>query len=49
MGAQGGFIFFAKRASKLTFSNQGCYLTYFAPFDPSLFPASLHNNFLSKS
>jgi len=49
MGAQGALIFLARRASKLTFSNHGCYLTYFAPFDPNLFPASLQSNFLNKS
>jgi hypothetical protein len=49
IGAQGAFIFFVNKASKLTFSNQGCSLTYLAPFDPNLLPASLHNNFFTKS
>lgn len=49
IGAQGAFIFLWKMASKLTFSNQGCSLTYLAPFDPSLLPASLLSNFLTRS
>lgn len=49
MGAQGALIFLFNMASKLTFSNHGCYLTYLAPFDPSRFPASLLSNFFTKS
>lgn len=49
IGAQGAFIFLPKSPSKLTFSNQGCYFIYLAPFTPILLAASLQSNFFNKS